>query len=122
MADRFHLLRNLGDAVGNALNRHHGDIRAAAKAATALTSPDPVPVEPANPPVSIVLFKPQRRVRFAGFVGGLRRDLTAVRAALSLSWSAGPGEGQIFHLKTVNRTMCGRARFDLLRHRVLEAA
>ncbi|MGF7213217.1 transposase [Skermanella aerolata] len=58
VADRFHLLRNLGDAVGNALNRHHRDIRGAAKAATALTSPDPVPVEPAIPPVSIVLPKP----------------------------------------------------------------
>jgi transposase len=57
VADRFHLLRNPGDAVGNALNRHHRDIRAAAKAAAALTLPDPVPVQPANPPVSIVLPK-----------------------------------------------------------------
>jgi hypothetical protein len=44
VADRFHLLRNLGDAVGNALNCHHRDIRAAAKAATA-----PEPLEPATP-------------------------------------------------------------------------
>jgi hypothetical protein len=58
VADRFHLLRNLGDAVGNALNRHHRDIRAAAKAAAALALPDPVPVEPVNLPVSIVLPKP----------------------------------------------------------------
>jgi transposase len=35
VADRLHLLRNLGDAVGTALNRRHRDIRAAAKAATA---------------------------------------------------------------------------------------
>ena len=62
------------------------------------------------------------RTAFAGFVGGLRRDLAAVRAALSLSWSTGPVEGQICHLKTIKRTMCGRAGFDLLRHRVLEAA
>jgi transposase len=58
----------------------------------------------------------------AGFAGGLRRDLAAVRAALSLSWSTGPVEGQISRLKTIKRTMCGRAGFDLLRHRVLEAA
>ena len=62
------------------------------------------------------------KTAFAGFVGGLRRDLAAVRAALSLSWSTGPVEGQICHLKTIKRTMCGRAGFDLLRHRVLEAA
>ena len=29
---------------------------------------------------------------------------------------------QISRLKTIKRTMCGRAKFDLLRHRILEAA
>jgi transposase len=52
----------------------------------------------------------------------LVRDLAAVRAALSLPWSTGPVEGQISRLKTIKRTMCGRAGFELLRHRVLEAA
>jgi hypothetical protein len=37
-------------------------------------------------------------------------------------WSTGPEKGQISRLKTIKRTMCGRAGFDLLRHRVLEAA
>jgi transposase len=58
----------------------------------------------------------------AGFAEGLGRDLSAVRAALSLPWSTGPVEGQISRLKTIKRTMCGRAGFELLRHRVLEAA
>ena len=58
----------------------------------------------------------------AGFADGLRRDLDAIRAALSLPWSTGPVEGQISYLKTIKRTMCGRAKFDLLRHRILEAA
>ena len=58
----------------------------------------------------------------AGFAGGLMRDLAAVRAALSLPWSTGPVEGQISRLKTIKRTMCGRAGFELLRHRVLQAA
>ena len=58
----------------------------------------------------------------AGFAGGLKRDLAAVRAGLSLSWSSGPVEGQVSRPKTIKRTMCGRAGFDLLRYRVLEAA
>jgi len=58
----------------------------------------------------------------AGFVGGLMRDLAAVRAALSLPWSTGPVEGQISRLKTIKRTMCGHAGFELLRQRVLQAA
>jgi transposase len=56
----------------------------------------------------------------AGFADGLARDLAAIRAALSLPWSTGPVEGQISYLKTIKRTI--RAKFDLLRHRVLEAA
>ena len=58
----------------------------------------------------------------AGFAGGLVRDLAAVRAALSLPWSTGPVEGQISRLKTIKRAMCGRAGFELLRQRILQAA
>jgi transposase len=57
-----------------------------------------------------------------GFAEGIKRDLAAVRAALSLPWSTGPVEGQISKLKTTKRTMNGRGGFDLLRHRVREAA
>lgn len=58
----------------------------------------------------------------AGFADGLARDRSAIQAALSLPWSTGPVEGQISYLKTIKRTMCERAKLDLLRHRVLEAA
>ena len=58
----------------------------------------------------------------AGFADGIGRDLDAVRAALTLPWSTGPVEGQISRLKTIKRTMCGRAGFELLRRRVLLAA
>ena len=58
----------------------------------------------------------------AGFAEGIKRDLAAVRAGLTLPWSTGPVEGQISKLKTTKRTMNGRGGFDLLRHRVLEAA
>ena len=53
------------------------------------------------------------------FSKGLRRDHAAVEAALSSRWSQGPIEGKINKLKTLKRTMYGRANFDLLRLRVL---
>ncbi len=53
------------------------------------------------------------------FAGGLQRDQAAVRAALSLSYSTGPVEGQINKLKLIKRSMYGRAKFDLLRRRTL---
>ncbi len=54
-----------------------------------------------------------------GFADGLRRDLPAVRAALTAPWSTGPVEGHITRLKLLKRQMYGRAKFDLLRQRVL---
>ena len=63
-----------------------------------------------------------KRSALAGFAGGIMRDLAAVRSALSLPWSTGPVEGQISRLKTIKRAMCGRAGFELLRQRILQAA
>jgi transposase len=56
-----------------------------------------------------------------GFAEGLRRDEAAVRAALRLEWSNGQVEGQVSRLKLIKRQMFGRAKFDLLRQRVLLA-
>jgi transposase len=56
-----------------------------------------------------------------GFAEGLKQDEAAVKAALSLEWSNGPVEGQINRLKTLKRQMYGRAGFDLLRRRFLQA-
>ncbi len=53
------------------------------------------------------------------FAAGIERDYAAVRAALSLPWSNGQTEGQITRLKLVKRQMYGRAKFDLLRQKVL---
>jgi transposase len=55
------------------------------------------------------------------FAASLARDKTAVLAALSLPWSNGQTEGQINRLKFLKRQMYGRAKFDLLRLRVLMA-
>jgi transposase len=53
------------------------------------------------------------------FACGLKKDLAAVRAALTLPWSNGQVEGQVNRLKLIKRQMYGRANFDLLRLRVL---
>ena len=53
------------------------------------------------------------------FAQGLLHDKSAVEAALSLSWSNGPTEGQVNRLKFLKRQGYGRAGFDLLKRRVL---
>jgi transposase len=58
----------------------------------------------------------------SSFARGLERDTDAVIAAMTTPWTTSPVEGQINRLKTIKRTMYGRAGFDLLRARVLQAA
>jgi transposase len=55
------------------------------------------------------------------FAAGLRKDLLAVRAGLTASWSTGPVEGFINKLKLIKRQGYGRANLDLLRARALAA-
>jgi transposase len=56
------------------------------------------------------------------FANGLRRDLAAVTAGLSLPYSSGAVEGQVNRIKMIKRMMFGRAKFDLLRQRILTPA
>jgi transposase len=56
------------------------------------------------------------------FVLVLRRDVEAVRNAISERWSNGQTEGQINRLKTLKRSMYGRASVELLRARMLPLA
>jgi transposase len=56
------------------------------------------------------------------FARGLTDDQAAVEAGLSLEWSNGQTEGQVNKLKLLKRQMYGRANFDLLRRRILQAA
>ena len=56
------------------------------------------------------------------FVTGVYQDKATVQAGLTLPWSNGQTEGQITRLKLIKRQGYGRARFDLLRLRVLHAA
>jgi len=60
-----------------------------------------------------------REVR--SFAAKLRADTAAIEAALAYPWSSGQVEGQVTKTKLVKRQMYGRAKFDLLRKRVLLA-
>jgi len=51
--------------------------------------------------------------------GGFLRDEDAVTAGLSLPWSSGAVEGAVTRIKFLKRQMFGRAKFDLLRKRIL---
>jgi transposase len=55
------------------------------------------------------------------FVVGVRSDLLAVTAGLTLPFSSGAVEGQVNRIKMLKRQMFGRAGVDLLRKRVLLA-
>jgi hypothetical protein len=54
-----------------------------------------------------------------GFVRGLRKDLPAVIAGLSLPYSNGTAEGVNTKVKLLKRQIYGRAGFALLRRRIL---
>ena len=55
----------------------------------------------------------------ASFAKHLCQDEAALVAALRLPWSNGPVEGHVHRLKLIKRSMYGRAKFDLLRLRVV---
>jgi transposase len=56
------------------------------------------------------------------FARELQDDLVAIRAGLTLKWSNGVTEGHNHRLKLIKRQAYGRAGFDFLRQRVLQAA
>jgi transposase len=55
------------------------------------------------------------------FAKGIKQDFAAVKAAIETEWSNGQVEGQVNRLKTIKRAMYGRAKFDLLKAKVLFA-
>ncbi|MDQ3521806.1 MAG: ISL3 family transposase [Gemmatimonadota bacterium] len=52
------------------------------------------------------------------FAAGLKKDLAAVKAGLTETWSNGPVEGFVNKLKLLKRQGYGRTGFDLLRARM----
>lgn len=58
---------------------------------------------------------------FLSLAHGIVADRAAVEAALTLPWSNGATEGHVHRVKLIKRQGYGRAKFDLLRRRVLAA-
>ena len=58
---------------------------------------------------------------FVALANGIAEDRSAVDAALLLPWSNGTTEGHVNRVKLIKRQGYGRAKFDLLRQRVLAA-
>lgn len=56
---------------------------------------------------------------FVQLANGMQRDLAAIEAAFCRPESNGQTEGKVNKLKTIKRHMYGRAKFDLLRQRML---
>ncbi len=56
---------------------------------------------------------------FCTLARGMWLDRSAVEAAVATEWSNGQTEGQVNRLKVLKRAMYGRAKFDLLRQRML---
>ncbi|MEU6788812.1 transposase [Nonomuraea angiospora] len=54
-------------------------------------------------------------------VNGVRQDLAAVTAGLSMQWNSGRVEGNVNRIKRIKRDGYGRASFDLLRLQILHA-
>jgi transposase len=70
-------------------------------------------------PVWVSQAQQSESAEMVSFADGIRRDYAAVEAALRTEWSQGQTEGQVHRLKLIKRQMYGRAKFDLLRQRVL---
>ena len=55
----------------------------------------------------------------SAFARKLSRDESALRPGIVMEWGNGQEEGHVNRLRAVRRALFGRARFDLLRARVL---
>jgi len=53
------------------------------------------------------------------FIGGITRDMEAVKNAIKYDYNNGLAEGSVNKLKVIKRIMYGRCRFDLLKKKLL---
>lgn len=58
------------------------------------------------------------RKRMDRFCNGLKKDIQAVKNAITYDWTNGPVEGNVNRLKNKKREMYGKGGFDLLKRKV----
>ena len=73
----------------------------------------------ANLPIWLSEAQNSRIPELKSLAQSLQQDYGAILSALTSSYSNGQAEGQVHRLKAVERSMYGRAKFDLLRAWVL---
>ena len=139
VADRFHLLMNVREAIEKVFKRCNRFLRTLSLAALPSSAR-----APENDAYAGCRFRLQPHLRgarrgddlrqwlidaqrseipeFVGLANGSTSDLQAVRGALEHEWSQGQAEDQVHRLKLVKRQMYGRGKLDLLRARMLHAA
>jgi transposase len=69
----------------------------------------------------LVAAKSSAVLELERFANGIQKDVAAVLGAMTSPWSNGQTEGQVTRVKLLKRQMYGRAKFDLLRARILLA-
>jgi transposase len=55
------------------------------------------------------------------FIGGITRDMSAVKNAIAFDYNNGLAEGSVNKLKVMKRIMYGRNSFELLRKKMLRS-
>jgi len=79
-------------------------------------------LEPFKPCLNDRLADDERNAtRLLAEITGLRRDLDAVVAGLTMGYDSGAVEGTVNRIKQLKAAMCGRAEPDLLRKLILLA-
>lgn len=80
------------------------------------------PVGPIPQAARLTKAEPSSSPEIRRFVDGIRSHEAIAHAAVSGLWGNRPLDGHVNRLKTIKREMYGRARFVLLRARVVNVA
>ncbi len=69
--------------------------------------------------ISFIKKSKYKLTGLTSFANGLSADIKAVKNGINLHWSNGAVEGHVNRIKSKIRQMYGRAKFDLLRKKII---